>query len=285
MSHSETVAGVGIRTRYLYLQHEVFAALLVALLHGDQPSATFWAFELLFSGVREPLGRFFQRLYASLYRRADDDDDDGGGGPSVVADARLQRAVSILSTTVARGCPRCARAVHLTVHLLVELRPTAAVAAAVAAPAAPPAPPTAAETAAVIESHLTRRARWNVLRTVTRDIGEYAETGLLVPHRPTPPLTGPTWLNATRTSPVWAHRRRLHRQLATDDDAEAFHDAFDYEIDEQPTAVRARLQLPSLPPSPHNRDGDGDGDGRRTTWSPELRRAAARVLPRPTAPK
>jgi hypothetical protein len=244
----------------MYVQHEVFAALLVSLLHGNEKRALFWAYELMFSGVREPLGRFFMRIYETLY------DIDFS---SSATDALIVRAATIIINTVARGCSRCARAVHVVVRLLVHLRPTQSV----PFDDEPPVP-TSLDTQKAVQDNLTRLAAWKVLREVARDINEYPETGMLVTHR-APVLHGDTWLEDMNNSPIWQHRRRLHQNLMTDDQVEAFHDDFDYEIDEQSVEVRGRLQLP-----PHNTFV------RASSWSKELLLGAREVLEwRPTASK
>ena len=242
---------VAIRTRYMYVQYEVFAALLVSILHGDENSALFWAYELMFSGTREHLGRFFRTLYDTMY------DTDFS---SPVINSRIERATTIIINTVARGCPRCARAVHLVVRMLVNLRPTQS-----GVFDDEPPVPTSIDTQKAVSANLTRLASWRVLRQVARNINEYPETGILVTCR-VPVLHGDTWLDAMSTSPIWQHRRRLHNNLLTDDDVEAFHDSFDYELDEQSTEVRGRLQLPAAK------------SAARASWSKEVMRGARHVL-------
>jgi len=53
-------------TRYLYVKDEVFATLLIKLLHEDT-SAIYWAYELYFSGFEEELFTYLIKIYYDFY--------------------------------------------------------------------------------------------------------------------------------------------------------------------------------------------------------------------------
>jgi hypothetical protein len=248
-------------TRYLYIVPDVYCSLLCSLFEKKTEEALFWAFELIYSGLEDPLVAFLMSVYSLFYEET----------YPIKLKTYLQKMANQWKKT--RDPIHIASLLSNIVYRFAQ--PNDVFSSIVVYPEIPVAKRTklffieytkpyediygtrlgkdepkhrAYQVLKEVSLYPLRKHRWQPV------LEKYPELSVYLQHKN--PIESKTflfehWLFLTYHTPIWKRRIEETRGILlqekqrivweNEEDEEAFHVLYGYELDEQPTEIQTRI--------------------------------------------